>query len=185
MKSDSSLFDADTENTPIWNNLNLQLRDTGPVLDQAHYNAAAAALDPLPFAEYMMTNQISQTQDWPGSNFSLNAPHDSSIRGWRFTAEGADQSLVAEPGNELAWWDNLRANPHFRELFADLIQKHMIAPDGAFTAPVLKARYQAEMDIIRSPLAAESARWGDSMSSLRTPIDHWEPLVTNTRDNLS
>ena len=185
--------------TPNWDNLNTQLRDAGAVIDQAHYVAAAKALDPRPFAEYIMVNQVCQTQDWPGANFSLNAPNDSSIRGWRFTAEGADQSLVAQPGNERSWmtyrrsrfvssnpgtfWEHYRANPHFREIFADLIHKHMLTTGGSLTAPILKNRYQAEVDLLRGPLAAESARWGDSQLALRTPAEHWEPLVTRTHDD--
>ncbi len=198
VERDGTQSTADSENTPNWSRLNTQLRDAGPVIDQAHYVAAAEALDPRSFAEYIMANQVCQTQDWPGANFSLHTPNDSSIRGWRFTAEGADQSLVAQPGNELAWmtyrrsrfvtsnpgtfWEHYRANPHFRELFADLIHKHMLTPGGALTIPILKNRYQAEVDLIRSPLAAESARWGDSQLSLRTPAEHWEPLVTRTHD---
>ena len=194
----SSSFSADIENTPLWNNLTTQLRDAGTILDQDDYINAAATLEMGAFAEYMMINQLALNSDWPGANYSLSAPLDPSRGGWLFTAEGADQTLTPDPGNERAWmsfrrsrfvladpgtfWDNLRPNPHFREIFADLLQKHMIAPGGAFTVPMLQARYQADMDLVRLPLEAESARWGDAQGPLKTPIDDWEPLATSTRD---
>lgn len=167
------------------------------LLDQSDFEQAAGTLNMPSFASYMMVNQLALTRDWPGQNFRASGALDLS-RPWEWHVSGADQTLVAASGEELNFlsfrnlsfginpgriWDHLRINPLFREIFADLVQRHFLADDGVFTEENLRALYQNEMDQIRVPLEAESARWGDARGVLRTPLDDWLPLVSSVRDD--
>lgn len=187
---------------PKWKALTDELVDKGFVINASHYAAAASKLNMPAFADYMIINQIALTQDWPMSNWYMTTRVADPNSRWTPHVWDADQSLVngnmisrkwimggggyginLRAGNPGTFWAHLRANPQFRELFADRLQKHIIS-GGVLSEAAGKARYQKLMNEVRIPLEAEAARWGDAWGqALRDPIDDWEPVVQSVRDS--
>lgn len=173
---------------------NLAINQTGTVLDQVDFEAAAGVMDMEAYATYMLVNHLARTEDWPVANFRASA-RNGLTRPWQWHSSGADQSLVFDQEDNFfsyrnqqllnpgSVWYNLSQNPLFREIFADVAHRHLIAEEGALTENRLISLYQRELDQVQIPLAAESARWGDARGTLRTPNDDWLPLVTSVRDS--
>jgi hypothetical protein len=84
------------------------------------------------------------------------------------------------------WWlhSKLKSNAEYALHFADRVHRHCFN-GGALTASACVARYQARIDEINLAIIAESARWGDYLSSSdpRTRDDDWLPAVTWVRDS--
>lgn len=98
-----------------------------------------------------------------------------------------DFSKVANDGSPGIIYDALRRFPEFQLFFADRLQKHMFL-GGALTAEPLLETWAGYVDQVRTPMVAESARWGvqawlepDRFSPF-TRNDEWIPAVNWVRD---
>jgi hypothetical protein len=147
----------------------------------ANYQAMATRLDMVNFADYLLTNLVGVTGDWPHNNYvCARERSDTGIhRYYMWDAEGAfgdfngnvrtnmfsagtTASLVtATPATaSLAegiriLYTLLRASPEFKLLMADRIQKHFFN-GGALTNEKMLAEWNA-MKAEFSPLIAPTA----------------------------
>jgi hypothetical protein len=77
-----------------------------------------------------------------------------------------------------AHFATLRKHPEFRVELGDLLQRHVLLDDGAFTDAAARGRWKALNAFIESAVIAESARWGGKRE--REPLnrdDHWYRAV--------
>ena len=112
---------------------------------------------------------------WDGE-WSWDAPHGSvsnpAHQAWvhpafRQTGSGNRNQPMVQ------LWQALRQNQDFMTLFADRVYKHLFH-DGALSDATAQQRWLELNEFVREAIVAESARWGDSLESLRHP--------TRTRD---
>ena len=85
-----------------------------------------------------------------------------------------DRDLMAL-GNfnpNLLHWE-LMANAEYRQVFADLVYRHMVKAGGALTAAEGEKRYRARMAEIDDAIVAESARWGYQYGRTDRDYDGW------------
>src|SRR5205823_440510 len=132
--------------------------------------------------DYMLLIYYSGNLDAPNSNFLSNLrpnnfyairPQDGSF-GFRFVATDSEWTLLDVNQNRVntattptlstsnpAWFfQQLEANPTFRMLVADHIQKQFF-DNGPFTVKNATASFTALENQIYGPTVPESARWGD------------------------
>ena len=135
-------------------------------------------LDLTNLVDYMILHIASGADDWPDHNWWAIRRRGASSEGFRFlvwdqeltnnSLERTKNShnpypLFAEVnfGNSPAFlYSKLRANPEFRSLFADRIQKHMFH-QGKLSVSNNIARWQKIHNEIDHAVVGESARWGD------------------------
>ena len=67
--------------------------------------------------------------------------------------------------NPAALHGGLIKNAEYKMLFADLVNKHIIRPDGELSPAKGEARYRARMAEIDDAIACEAARWGRGVGS--------------------
>ena len=67
--------------------------------------------------------------------------------------------------NPSALHGGLIKNAEYRMLFADLVNKHIVRPDGELSPAKGEARYRARMAEIDDAIACEAARWGRNIGS--------------------
>lgn len=98
-----------------------------------------------------------------------------------------DYSRINNEQSPGAIYDALRRYPEFQLFFADRLRKHCFL-GGSLTPDPLRETWDRYSDIVRSPVVAESARWGiqawlepDRLFSF-TRDDEWLPAVTWVRD---
>ena len=142
-----------------------------------------------------------------GGNDSLNnfqAIRDrTGDEGFRFFVHDAEHSLRslntdrtqplndpefdnARSFNPITLHQRLLVNAEYRSAFADSIQEKFFN-DGIYTTENIIARWDAEADIIRTAIIAESARWGDSHPSrTNNPIlqSDFNNAINDVRDNI-
>ncbi len=195
-----------------WNNL-IALVTTPDLSVQANYDAVAAKVDLVNFADYYLLHIHGDAEDWPHHNgFAIR---NRSVAGakWKFVAW--DQEIAFDPlvlvdrlsvgapntGTNTnvpltmgVLFQKLRVNSEFRLLFADRAHKHL-HNGGQLSLAVEQARWQSFIDLLDKPIVAESARWGDTADA--TPYGnavlagnetlkretHWLPQVNLVRDS--
>ena len=80
---------------------------------------------------------------------------------------GTSASPYGTPWNTLAKFGaaelnyQLLQNAEYRMVFADLVYRHVLRPDGALSADASAARYRARMEELDDAVVCEAARWGD------------------------
>lgn len=76
------------------------------------------------------------------------------------------------------WWMHLKLmnNAEYKLRFADHVHEHFFN-NGALTSTETTKRLEARRDEIYAAVVAESARWGDSVGSLRTRDKDWLSAV--------
>ena len=67
--------------------------------------------------------------------------------------------------NPSALHGGLIKNAEYKMLFADLVNKHIVRPDGELSPAKGEARYRARMAEIDDAIACEAARWGRNLGS--------------------
>lgn len=89
-------------------------------------------------------------------------------------------SALGTQANFNPWWlhSKLKGNAEYVLHFADHVHKHFFN-GGALTPAACTARLQERIDELSMAIIAESARWGDYLSSTdaRTKDDDWLPAV--------
>ncbi len=98
-----------------------------------------------------------------------------------------DYSRINNPRSPGIIYDALRRHPEFQLFFADRLRKHCFF-NGTLTPGPLRETWDRYTDIVRSPVVAESARWGVQAWLERdrefafTRNDEWLPAVDWVRN---
>ncbi|MDG2125394.1 MAG: lamin tail domain-containing protein [Verrucomicrobiales bacterium] len=161
--------------------------------------AVPALLDVDNLIDYLINGQYHGSGDWPGNYYAIRDNIPGRTTGYKFFTW--DNDLTWDGGNPNAankvnpavgnnWWTEspgevhigLRNNPEYRLRFADHVYRHYFN-GGALTVANNLARWDRLARILKPALYAESARWGDARSSLRTVQNHWQPMDNRMRTN--
>lgn len=119
--------------------------------------------------------------------YSWDAEMSMGIPFSGFQTFKSDFSRVANSGSPGIIYDALRRFPEFQLFFADRIQKHLLL-GGALTSEPLNETWDHYTNRVRTPVVAESARWGvqawleDDRSSPFTRNRQWTPAVNWVRN---
>lgn len=159
------------------------------------YNQIAAAVDLENFADYVLLHAFSEAEDWPHHN-GYAASNPAIGFPWRFfvwdqeigfdnhTINRLDGNISAETQGVGALIQKMRTYPEFRLLFADRVRKHLFN-GGALTAANAGAEYLRVAGLIDQAIVAESARWGDTRSSLPYGTTITQPSPLTAVDHLA
>lgn len=134
-------------------------------------------LDVTNLVDYCLLHVFAGADDWPDHNWWAARRRGPASEGFRFFTwdqEIAVNSLlrsrtswppfphfeeVSTSGTPGFLFDRLKANGGFRLLFADRVQRHLLA--GALRPPENRIRWDDLASRIDVAIVAESARWGD------------------------
>jgi hypothetical protein len=142
--------------------------------DPVNYEAIQGYLDLDDQIDYMLIHQYTANRDGP-EQFSHN-----NMRGIRRRETGAQFRFFVWDMEYSLWYADdhinvdvdvagavshvyaaLRANPDFRQRYADRASEHLF-DGGALTYEACLARFEARADEVFDAVVAESARWGDT-----------------------
>lgn len=145
-------------------------------------------LDPLNLVDYMLLIFYTGNFDAPVMKYLRNGGNNAvnnffAVRkrggawGFRYVAHDSEHTLLdpvedrtgpfpagagmIDQRNPQLLFQYLCANPEFRQLVADRIQRHFFA-DGVFTPASAAARFQTRANQLDRAVVGESARWGDA-----------------------
>ncbi len=162
-------------------------------------------LDPVNLCDYMLMNFILDNRDGPTyidggvpNNFFGVRPRDGRA-GWKFFAHDSEYSMFSVTGdvtgpptgigatlsqsNPRRMFEKCIANPEFRSLFADRVQRHCFGA-GALTPAGQLASWNTRAAEIDLAVIGESARWGDaSRSAPLTRDTDWLPRINYFRSS--
>lgn len=158
--------------------------------DEANYAALQAYLDVDNLIDYMILNHAIGNHDWDEKNWyaARRRERGAGFMFFSWDAEHAlevvDRDVIAtrNPNKPTFLFHQLRANADFRMRFADRVHRHLTG-GGALTPAQNDARFRALAQMLRLPVVAESARWGDYRRDvhrregpylLYTRDDHWQ-----------
>jgi hypothetical protein len=149
-------------------------------------------LDVDSLIDYLIAGQFHGAWDWPGNYYAIRDRDEGRTTGYRFFTWDNDvifdggnpaiaNKVTPDPGHP--WWTEspgevdlgIRDNPEYRIRFADRVYQHYFN-GGALSEEANIARWNDLATQVRPSLFAESARWGDANSALRTVQDHWDPM---------
>jgi hypothetical protein len=167
----------------------------------ANYEELKEHVDVAGLIDYVLCGFYSGLNDWPQNNWwgaNRNEPEDGPFQ--FFVWDGEWTFGVGNGSNLTAWvhpsfrgsgninapasriWLAARANTDFLMLAADRLHKHL-SPGGALETTRVVERWEDLHDIIRDPVIAESARWGDVMQSTPSRRDvEWQDEVDRIRN---
>jgi len=130
--------------------------------------------------DYMILSIFIGSDDWPNHNWWAARRRGDASGGFRFFVWDQEISINSLIKQRSSWgpiyaeadvadtptyvYARARANPEFRMLFADRIQKHLFN-GGALSLPRNLARWSTRIAEIDRAVVAESARWGDYQRS--------------------
>ncbi|MFT5524912.1 MAG: hypothetical protein ACI9HK_002876, partial [Pirellulaceae bacterium] len=205
LKNLSNVVAAAADGSPAeiaaWQNLNGNFPDGTNDPNQEDY------LDVDNYADYMITNFYGGNSDWPNKNYYGGRLRGEDSPGYQFFMWDSEWSLNLQSnvntdrtgqGAGIAGpYSVLKNVDEFRVAFADRVHQHFFNggalyvdpdnPDWDPTHPernVPAARFFNIVEELRSPLVAESARWGDQHLSTAYSVDEsWEPEVQNLLNN--
>lgn len=162
------------------------------------------------YIDYLIVNFYGGNTDWPGRNYYAGRRRGPESTGFEFYAWDTEKILNHGEGSDLntnqtnvtdgaaLMYRYLRSNPEFRLRFADRVQKHF-SPGGALYVdpanpqwdPAAPEKNAPAADYVRLAnkiellMVAESARWGDTITTGTRPThriftpNEWR----KTRDN--
>ncbi len=145
------------------------------------------------FIDYVINGQYLASGDWPGNYYVSRDRVEGRSEGFKYFTWDNDLTFSSSnpnSGNKVQtspghnWWTEspgemdiaLRANAEYRMRFADRVYKHY-HHGGAMTVENNISRWNSLASIVRPALFAESARWGDARSSLRTVQGDWDGRI--------
>lgn len=149
-------------------------------------------VDMANYIDYLLVNYYAGNSDWPNKNYYCGRHNHPSSEGFKFFMWDCEWSLLLRSNvntdqmedsrGVAAPFQELRASEAFRILFADRAHRALFNGGAFYVDPsnpswnplhpernVPAARYHSITEEIKSPLVAESARWGDQ---------HWSPVHT-------
>jgi hypothetical protein len=153
-----------------WNEM-MALADAGLESTEA-YAAIQQYLDVDDLIDYMLLQQYATNHDGPDAMHNNMRAIRHRSAGGRFTFHVWDMEytlwypgelrniLDDIPDSGMHLFHQLRANPDFRQRFADRAVMHLTG-DGALTPARAAARWNARAEEIETAILGESARWGD------------------------
>ena len=207
--------DSTTAATPVKNGTAIAwdalfaLVNTPDLTIQANYDAVAAQMDLVNFADYYLLHVHGDAEDWPHHNGYAIRNRVTPGAKWQFVPW--DQEIAFDPlvlvdrlsptaTNTTSdktfgrLYQKLRASPEFRLLLADRAHRHL-HNGGALSLAVEQARWQSFVDLLDKPIVAESARWGDTAdatpygnavlpaNTTLTRENHWLPQVALVKNS--
>lgn len=148
----------------------------------AAWQTLGTHLDLVAFADYLLLNFYAGNTDWPHHNWYAARRRTDGDR-WRFFSWDAEHVFkgladnrtgVKDPGTPGGMYQDLLAQPEFRLLMADRVEKHFFG-DGIFAVDAARPAWDPAAPERNRPAAAylrriaevdlavilESARWGD------------------------
>lgn len=174
------------------------------------YEALQEYIDPVNLADSMIQRIWASDEDWLSPYFLGNTEIDSfsDDKNWyaaRKSRNGTskyyfynwdsemsmgipfsanrtfslDFSRVSNSGSPGRVYNALRQYEEFQVLFGDRLQKHCFN-GGALTTESLQERWDTLADLVRSPVVAESARWGKDVWSGSNRVN---PFTRNVQWN--
>ncbi len=180
--------EVEAGNDDAWNAL-ISLANNG-INSSSDYEAIQEYLDVENFADAMIQRIWASDEDWLSPFFfnGIDVSTFSDDKNWyvaRKSRNGTtkfffyswdaemsmgipftgfqtfrnDFSRIANDGSPGFIYDALRRFPEFQLFFADRIQKHMLL-GGALTSGPLIEGWDHYTNLVRTPVVAESARWG-------------------------
>jgi hypothetical protein len=163
-------------------------------------------LDVPNLIDYMLVILYGGNLDAPISNFlGNNSPNNwygirsrTGSAGFRFFAHDSEHTLLNVNENRLGPYaagnpstgggllksnpqyifQQLQANPEFRLLVADHIQRHFFN-DGALTPDAARARFLMRSNELQRAVVGESARWGDAKRATPFTRTDWVNAVND------
>lgn len=129
------------------------------------------------FIDYMLLNQYGGNDDWDQHNWMAFRNREDSTQGFRllcwdseiiFTSpdfNALGKSTHQCPGRILS---HLVKNPNFLHRYYDHIYRQLQAPGGWLTPERVVETWDSLYAIVKMPLWAESARWGDYRRDVHT-----------------
>ena len=168
-------------------------------------------LDKDNYIDYLIAQVYAQNFDWPVRNYYALRERGPNSSGFKFQTWDGEFTLDSGPNERGSFntidgqgigiiYQGLRTSEAFLVDVSDRIQIHF-APGGAFytdpenpnwdpanpDANIPAARYAELVDLVKSALVAESARWGDqtvlyfvdgrSLNPGMTVDEDWQPIV--------
>ena len=136
---------------------------------QENYQAIQEYLDLENMIDWLLVNFYNGNSDWDTNNWQA-ARRRGPGESFRFFTWDSERTLLGttvdnttknNAGRATRVHQELKANENYRLLFADRIHRHFFN-GGALTPEGVGATLQGFVDELRSPLVAESARWGDA-----------------------
>ncbi|MEZ6119877.1 MAG: lamin tail domain-containing protein [Pirellulaceae bacterium] len=178
------------------------LRLQGKHSDGSDNPAWESYLDTQNYIDYLITNVYLKNYDWPNRNYHMARRHGPDSEGFQFfmwdaefTLDGGSNRTLDEvpaegPVTLLPW---LKTSDAFRVEFADRVYQLFrpggplyVNPDQRVWDPdspennVPASLYDSLVQSARSPLFAESARWGDSWGGPTFTVDEtWQNKVND------
>ena len=161
---------------------------------ETQYQAIRQYLDIESFIDYLLVNMVCGNLDWPDKNWYATRRRVPGA-GFRFYCWDGEITLgLEDPATDRTGvngancpgfiYAQLRANPEFRRLFGDRVQRHLFG-GGALSVAAMQARFTTIANKIESSIVPESARWGDATifhpppnTVLYTRETHWRPEVS-------
>lgn len=203
---DTSSSDSDHDGDPFNDNLtNGDDADYNAMLGlsradlsvPANYDAVAAEIELEVLIDYLLVNFFLGNADWAHKNWYATR-HQFDGTGWRYHswdvehvmetsfndpdltgALAADLTGKNDTGGPTEVHQNLTANPEYRLLFADHIQRHFFN-GGILSREAATDVFWARVLEIEQAMLGEAARWADN----RNPHDYseWMDHMMDLRD---
>ena len=142
----------------------------------ARHLSQPVLLDVTNLVDYMVLHIFIGADDWPNHNWWAARRLGPESTGFKFFAWDQEISINSITKQHSSWgplyaevnaantpayvYSRCRANPEFRQLFADRIQRHLFS-GGALTVSNNIARWNVRTTEVDQAVVAESARWGD------------------------
>lgn len=172
--------------------------DPRGMADPVNYGRIQDHLDLPTFIDWLLVHFYSNSDDWDQNNVRMARMRTGS-EGWKFFcwdqertllnslqspnvngARGIDKNTDSNTrSGPTHVHQRLRANPEYRLLFADRVQKHCFH-EGALTPGRAAAIWDVRAEEVRPAILAESARWGDLHGAAKTLTD-WESRVAQEK----
>ena len=169
--------------------------------EAGNYEELKDHVDITGFIDYVLCGWYAGLNDWPGNNWwgaNRNDPagpfhffgwdgetawgsgNGANLGAWVHPAFRISAGSTTAPAARI--WQAARFNPDFLMLAADRAYKHL-SPGGALETSRAVERWDDLANLVRDPIVAESARWGDVMQEPPSRRDiEWQDEVDRVRN---
>ena len=185
LKHEANVIDGDSA---AWDHMTDNIVEGG-LSSQSAYDDIQEYLDVENLIDFVIVQHYTQNTDWEESNWYVGRRR-LPVAGFKFFLWDAEyaffdvhRNMVTEdwPKSPRRIYNQLRANPEFRLLFADHLHRHFFN-GGLMTTEPCRQRWMRRINELDSAIIGESARWGDAEENLING-DHPNGGVSYTRDD--
>lgn len=175
-------------NLTAWNAM-LTWAEAGLAGD-AEYAAIEELIDLDNFIDYLLVNFYDGNSDWDDNNFQAARRRSGHDR-WRIFVWDSERTFLSPSTNSTTknfanrttrLHSKLRENAEYRLRFADRIHKHFFN-NGVLTPERVSAELDRWIATLRTPLIAESARWGDAQQSSPLGLAQWQAEIDDQKNS--